>query len=572
MKALKLFKKYTLQSLIAPLFKMLEATFELLVPLVVAQIVDIGIANSDNTYIYWRAGLLFLLAILGFSCTFVAQYFSAKVAVNYSGDLRETSFKHLQSLSFEQFEKHSSSSLITNLTHDITQIQNGLNLALRLLLRSPIIVFGAFIMALSIDVKISLTFLLIIIILLVIVFSIMLFSIPLYQKAQDKLDAVLNLTRENLAGARVLRAFNQQKKEKQSFKQINQQLTTAQLFVGKISALLNPLTYLIINIGIILVIHQGAINVNIGTLTAGQVLALYNYMSQILIELIKLANLTIQITKALASLKRVENILNIETKLEVGTIDKLEDNDNIISFENVSYRFLDSPHDSLSNLNFNIKKGSKVGIIGPTGSGKSTLINLLCNFYQPTSGTIKISNNNIKDYLKETLHKLIALVPQKATLFKGTIFSNLLWGKDDASKTEMQEALSLAQCDFIYQKGGLDTIVLQNGSNFSGGQKQRLTIARALISQSEILILDDSFSALDYATEKKLRQVINNLAYQPTVIIISQRISSIAHCDQILLLDDGKLVGNDNHQNLLANNLLYQEIYKSQIKKEENYV
>ncbi len=568
MKTLKLYKKYTLQSLIAPLFKMLEATFELLVPLVIAQIVDIGIANQDNSFIFSRAGLLFLFAVLGFSCTFVSQYFSAKVAVNYSGDLREHCFRHIQTLSFEQFERKSASTLITNLTHDITQIQNGLNLALRLLLRSPIIVFGAFIMAISIDKKISLTFLFVIIVLLLIVFSIMLFSIPLYQKVQNKLDNVLNLTRENITGARVLRAFNQQNREKEIFKKVNRELTASQLFVGKIVALLNPFTYLIINFGIILVIQQGAINVNIGTLSSGQVLALYNYMSQILVELIKMANLTIQITKALASLKRIESIITVEIEKEEGTISEIEDSDIIISFDNVSFRFFDSVHDSLSDLSFDIKKGSKVGIIGPTGSGKSTLINLLCNFYQPTKGLIKLADNNIKDYLKETFSKIVALVPQKATLFKGTVKSNLLWGNNEAEKDDMEEALKSAQCDFIYQKEGLDTPVLQNGSNFSGGQRQRLTIARALISKSKILILDDSFSALDYATEKKLRQTINSLDYNPTVIIISQRISSIAHCDQILLLDDGQLVGNDTHENLLKNNVLYQEIYKSQVKEE----
>ena len=567
MKTLKFFKKYTLQSLIAPLFKMLEATFELLVPLVIAQIVDIGITNQDNNFIYSRAALLFLFAILGFGCTFIAQYFSAKVAVNYSGDLREHSFKHIQSLSFEQFDKKLPSTLIANLTNDITQIQNGLNLALRLLLRSPIIVFGAFIMATTIDKEVSLTFLITIITLLIIVFSVMLFSIPLYQKVQNKLDNVLNLTRENLTGVRVIRAFNQQKKEKETFKNTNGQLTASQLFVGKVTALFNPFTYLIINIGIILVIKQGAIKINIGTLSSGQVLALYNYMSQILIELIKMANLTIQITKALASLKRIENILTFETKKETGTINELTDSETIISFNDVSFRFFDSNQNSLSNLNFNIKKGNKVGIIGPTGSGKSTLINLLCNFYQPTEGVIKLAGSNIQNYLSKAINKYISLVPQKAVLFKGDIRSNLLWGNDKANKKDMQEALHLANCDFIYQKDGLDTIVLQNGTNFSGGQKQRLTIARALISKSEILILDDSFSALDYATEKKLRQTINSLEYNPTVIIISQRISSISHCDQILLLDDGKLVGNDSHQNLLKNNLLYQEIYKSQIKK-----
>ncbi|MDI9540447.1 MAG: ABC transporter ATP-binding protein [Bacillota bacterium] len=567
MKTLQFFKKYTLQSLIAPLFKMLEAMFELLVPLVIAQIIDIGIANQDSSFIFSQAGLLFLFAILGFSCTFVAQYFSAKVAVNYSGDLREYSFKHIQSLSFEQFDKKSSSTLITNLTHDITQIQNGLNLTLRLLLRSPIIVFGAFVMAFGIDKKISLTFLFIIIILLIIVFSIMLFSIPLYQKVQDKLDKILNLTRENLTGARVIRAFNQQKKEKITFEKNNSELAASQLFAGKIIALFNPVTYLIINFGIILVLQQGAVSVNTGTLTSGQVLALYNYMSQILIELIKMANLTIQITKALASLRRIENILAVKTTEDSGTINQLTDSDIIISFEDVSFRFFDSHHDSLSNLSFDIRKGSKVGIIGPTGSGKSTLINLLCNFYQPTNGIIKLAENNITDYFNKTLSQLISLVPQKASLFKGTVRSNLLWGDNKADDENMQEALKLAQCDFIYQKEGLDTAVLQNGSNFSGGQKQRLTIARALISKSKILILDDSFSALDYATEKKLRQAINSLDYNPTIIIISQRISSIAHCDQILLLDDGKLVGNDNHQNLLKNNVLYQEIYKSQIKE-----
>lgn len=567
MKTIKFLKKYTLQSLIAPLFKMLEAMFELLVPLVIAQIVDIGIANQDSSFIFSRAALLLLFAFLGFGCTFVAQYFSANVAVNFAGDLREYSFRHIQSLSFEQFDKNSSSTLITNLTHDITQIQNGLNLTLRLLLRSPIIVFGAFIMAIGIDKEISLTFLLIIIVLLIIVFSIMLFSIPLYQKVQDRLDKVLNLTRENLTGVRVIRAFNQQNKEKKTFRDRNSELTAAQFFVGKVSALLNPFTYLIINVGIILVIQQGAVKVNAGSLSAGQVLALYNYMSQILIELIKMANLTIQITKALASLKRIENVLAAETSKEQGTLDQLSESDIIISFKDVSYRFFDSHYNCLSDLSFDIRKGSTVGIIGPTGSGKSTLINLLCNFYQPTEGIIELANSNIADYLKNALNRFIALVPQKAVLFKGTVESNLLWGNDKADKENMQQALKLAQCDFVYQKEGLDTVVLQNGSNFSGGQRQRLTIARALISESDILILDDSFSALDYATEKKLRQTIKSLDYNPTVIIISQRISSIAHCDQILLLDDGKLVGNDCHQNLLKNNILYQEIYRSQVKE-----
>ena len=571
MKAVKYFKKYLFISLLSPLFKFLEVVFELLVPLVIADIVDIGICNNDILFIEKKGLLLLIFALLGFCCTTIAQYFASKVAVDYCNDLRIALFKNIQSLSMADYQRLSPSSLIVRLTNDINQIQNGLNLALRLLLRSPIIVFGAFFMAARISFKLSLTFLLTIIILLVIVFTIMLISIPLFTKVQNKQDDLAKTSKETIVGIRAISGFNKQDDQLQSFAQKNDDLYNTQLKSTRITILLNPITYLLINMAIVLVLFQSGIEVNIGNLTSGQTLALYNYMSQILVELIKLANLIIQINKAIACLKRVDNVLQLPAK-QCGTIPigQLND-DEIIKFDNVCFHFPDSNKDSISNISFSIKKGSITGIIGATGSGKSTIINLLNKFYSPTNGTILINNINIKDIDDLQLHQQIALVPQKSILLSGTIRSNLKFANENATEEKMMEVLHQSQCDFIKSTNDLDKEVSQFGNNFSGGQKQRLSIARALIKDSSILILDDSTSALDYATEKKIRETLLALKPEKTIIIISQRISSISFADNILLIDNGHLIGNSNHHNLLASCSLYQEIYNSQNKKENHY-
>ncbi|MGN1399500.1 MAG: ABC transporter ATP-binding protein [Erysipelotrichaceae bacterium] len=571
MKTVKYFKKYVFISLLAPLFKFLEAVFELLVPLVIADIVDIGIANKDIVFIEKKGLLLFGFAILGFCCTVVAQYFASKVAVQYSNELRISLFQHIQELSVEDYQKLSPSSLIVRLTNDTNQIQNGLNLALRLLLRSPIIVFGAFVMAARISLKLSLTFLATILLLLVIVFTLMLISIPLFSKVQNKQDDLAKSSKETIVGIRAISAFNLQQETQQQFEEKNNSLFASQLKSSKITILLNPITYFIINIGIILVIYQSGIQVNLGNLTSGQTLALYNYMSQILVELIKLANLIIQINKAIACLKRAESILTIEPK-QCGSlaIDK-SDHNEIICFKDVCFHFPDSKKDSLSNISFSIAKGSITAIIGATGSGKSTIINLLNKFYSPTEGEILLNGSNINDLDDRLLHNEIAYVPQKAVLLSGTVRSNLLFSNPSATETQMMETLKKCQCDFIKSTADLDKPVAQFGNNFSGGQKQRLSIARAMIKDSSILILDDSTSALDYATEKRIREVLLSFKGQKTIIIISQRISSISFADNILLLNDGQLVANSTHQDLLANCDLYKEIYNSQNKKENHY-
>ena len=571
MKAVKYFKKYLFISLLSPLFKFLEVVFELLVPLVIADIVDIGICNNDILFIEKKGLLLLIFALLGFCCTTIAQYFASKVAVDYCNDLRIALFKNIQSLSMADYQRLSPSSLIVRLTNDINQIQNGLNLALRLLLRSPIIVFGAFFMAARISFKLSLTFLLTIIILLVIVFTIMLISIPLFTKVQNKQDDLAKTSKETIVGIRAISGFNKQDDQLQSFAQKNDDLYNTQLKSTRITILLNPITYLLINMAIVLVLFQSGIEVNIGNLTSGQTLALYNYMSQSLVELIKLANLIIQINKAIACLKRVDNVLAIPAKqCGISPIGQLND-DEIIKFDNVCFHFPDSNKDSISNISFSIKKGSITGIIGATGSGKSTIINLLNKFYSPTNGNILINNINIKDIDDLQLHQQIALVPQKSILLSGTIRSNLKFANENATEEKMMEVLHQSQCDFIKSTNDLDKEVSQFGNNFSGGQKQRLSIARALIKDSSILILDDSTSALDYATEKKIRETLLALKPQKTIIIISQRISSISFADNILLIDNGHLIGNSNHHNLLASCSLYQEIYNSQNKKENHY-
>ena len=551
----------------APLFKVLEAMFELLVPLVIADIIDIGIKNHDLTYIYKKGLILIIFAFAGLLCTTIAQYFASKVATGYTAELKSNLFQHIQNLSITDYEKLSPSSLIIRLTNDANQVQSGLNLALRLLLRSPMIVFGAFVMAFRIDQKLSLTFLITIIILIIIVFAIMLLSIPLFAKVQSNQDILAGQTRENIIGIRPLRAFNQQNKEKQQFTDNNNHLKARQLKTNRLTGLLNPLTYVLINIGIILVLYQSGLEINVGNLTSGKALALYNYMSQILIELIKMANLIIQINKALACLKRIDTILSIPEKQQTQEIKEIKEYPDIIQFSNVSFHFPDTSVDCLKDINFTLKKGSITGIIGPTGSGKSTVINLLNNYYLPNDGQILLNNIPLQKLNDKQIHDLIALVPQNPTLFKGTIRSNMLFGNPNASEEMIMQALKKAQCNFIEKKADLDREVSQGGTNFSGGQKQRLTIARGIIKQAPILILDDSSSALDYVTEKNLRQSLQQLT-DTTIIIISQRISSISFCDQILVFDDGKIVGEGNHQQLMADCPLYQEIYNSQHRKE----
>ncbi len=568
MKATSYLKKYSFQSIVAPLFKCLEACFELFVPLVIADIIDIGIKNNDMTYILHKGLLLAFLALMGLICTTIAQYFASKVAVSYTSELKSDLFSHIQKLSIADQEKLSTSSLIIRLTNDANQVQNGLNLALRLLLRSPIIVFGAFIMAFRIDRKLSMIFLIVIIILTVIVFAIMLLSIPLFSKVQSRQDKLAAQTRENIVGLRSIRAFHQQSKEKNTFKDNDENLKNDQLKANRLTGLLNPLTYVLINVGIILVLYQSGIEVNVGTLTSGKVLALYNYMSQILVELIKLANLIIQINKALACLKRIDNILAIPEKEQPKEVE-FKDTEDIIKFDHVYLRYPKSTKDNIYDLSFDIKRNSIIGIIGPTACGKTAIINLINDFYKPTSGHIYINGIDSQDINDEQLHSIISLVPQKAVLFKGTVRSNMLFSNPNADDEMIKQALKNGQCSFLENKNGLDTEVSQGGSNFSGGQKQRLTIARGLVKHAPILILDDSTSALDYATERDLRVMLSNLR-DTTLIVVSQRISSISFADKIMVMDEGKLVGFDSHENLLKNCSLYQEIYRSQNREENN--
>ncbi len=568
MKATSYLKKYSFQSIVAPLFKCLEACFELFVPLVIADIIDIGIKNNDMTYILHKGLLLAFLALMGLICTTIAQYFASKVAVSYTSELKSDLFSHIQKLSIADQEKLSTSSLIIRLTNDANQVQNGLNLALRLLLRSPIIVFGAFIMAFRIDRKLSMIFLIVIIILTVIVFAIMLLSIPLFSKVQSRQDKLAAQTRENIVGLRSIRAFHQQSKEKNTFKDNDENLKNDQLKANRLTGLLNPLTYVLINVGIILVLYQSGIEVNVGTLTSGKVLALYNYMSQILVELIKLANLIIQINKALACLKRIDNILAIPEKEQPKEVE-FKDTEDIIKFDHVYLRYPKSTKDNIYDLSFDIKRNSIIGIIGPTACGKTAIINLINDFYKPTSGHIYINGIDSQDINDEQLHSIISLVPQKAVLFKGTVRSNMLFSNPNADDEMIKQALKNGQCSFLENKNGLDTEVSQGGSNFSGGQKQRLTIARGLVKHAPILILDDSTSALDYATERDLRVMLSNLR-DTTLIVVSQRISSISFADKIMVMDEGKLVGFDSHENLLKNCSLYQEINRSQNREENN--
>jgi multidrug ABC transporter, permease/ATP-binding protein len=567
----KYMRDYRREGILAPLFKLLEASLELLVPLVMAQIIDTGIANGDRGFILSRCGILAALAAVGLVCSITAQYFAAKASVGFAAKLRNTLFKHIQSLSYSKLDTQGTGTLIARITGDINQVQSGMNLALRLLLRSPFVVFGAMIMAFTIDVKAALVFVVTIPLLSIVVFGIMLWSIPMYKKVQARLDKVLGITRENLSGVRVIRAFCKEDEERREFGERNAALTKLQLMVGRVSAAMNPATYIMINLGIAVLIYVGALRVDSGILTQGQVVALYNYMSQILVELVKLASLIITITKALACAGRVSAALDVESDMHgADTMPKEIDTDEEVRFENVEFGYATGGEPALSGISFSVKKGETMGIIGGTGSGKSSLVSLIPRFYDATGGHVYIKENDVKDYPLGALREMVGMVPQKAVLFKGTIRENLRWGSADATEEEMERALSDAQAlEIVKAKPeGLDSPVAQNGKNLSGGQRQRLTIARALIKKPEILILDDSASALDYATDLALRRSLAALSYKPTVFIVSQRASSILHADKIAVLDEGKMVGLGTHDELMQTCPVYREIYYSQYEQE----
>lgn len=566
---LKYINGYKKESVLGPLFKLFEATLELTVPLVIAAIIDNGIANANRSYTVKMSLLLVLLGAVGLAFSVVAQYFAAKASVGYVTKLRYALFAHIGTLSYTEIDTLGTSTLITRMTSDTNQVQTGLNLALRLLLRSPFVVFGAMLMAFTIDVKSALTFAAVIPALSVVVFGIMLISMPLYKKVQSKLDKVLSKTRENLTGVRVIRAFCREDSEIEEFKEKNSDLTSTQKYVGKFSALMNPLTYVLINLAILWLINVGAIRVNSGILTQGMVIALYNYMSQILVELIKLANLIISITKAIASAARIQSILDVKSSQENGKENSGVGSDFAVEFSNVTLQYKNSGAPSLTDISFKVKKGDTVGIIGGTGSGKTSLINLIPRFYDATCGAVFIDGADVKTYDVEALREKIGVVPQKAVLFTGSIRENILWGNKSASDHEIMDALEIAQAkSVVLDKGGLDFKLEQGGKNLSGGQRQRLTIARALVKNPDILILDDSASALDFATDSSLRSAIRNMAGERTVFIVSQRASSIMHADKIIVLDDGEAVGIGTHEGLLNTCPVYQEIYYSQFKKE----
>lgn len=602
-KLLKYMKAYKKEAVCAPLFKLLEALFELFVPLVMASIIDIGIAQSDRPYIVRMCLLMTALGLIGLVCSITAQYFSAKAAVGFAARLRHELFAHIQSLSFSEMDVHGTSTLITRMTSDINQVQSGTNLFLRLFMRSPFIVFGAMIMAFTIDVKAALVFVVVIPILCVIVFGIMLASIPLYKKVQERLDNVTGMTRENLQGVRVIRAFRQEKKEIETFDAGNEALVKIQMFSGRISALMNPLTYIVINGGLVVLLYTGAVRVDGGIITQGAVVALVNYMSQILVELVKLANLIINVTKAIACGNRIQNVMELEPSIVSGTAGSAEIKTEHVAglgnaagksgaqkqavnaeksvpehaqtpkveFSHVNFRYKNAGADSLTDISFKAEKGQTIGIIGGTGSGKSSLVSLIPRFYDVREGCVKVDGVDVRDYDLQQLRGKVGIVLQKAVLFAGTIRDNLLWGNENATEEELKEAIHAAQADEVVfeGKGGLDAIVEQEGRNFSGGQKQRLTIARALVRHPEILILDDSASALDFATDAKLRKAIRELSGEMTVFIVSQRASTIQYADQILVLDDGEIAGCGTHEELLEHCSVYQETYYSQFPKED---
>lgn len=569
-KLLVYLKGYEKETVLAPLFKMLEALFELFVPLVMAAVIDVGIGGHDRGYVIRMCLVLIALGVIGLACSITAQYFAAKAATGFSTVLRRELFAHIQSLSYTEMDNLGTSTLITRMTSDINQVQSGVNLVLRLFLRSPFIVFGAMVMAFTVDVKAAMIFVVAIPMLSVVVFGIMIWTMPLYRRVQGALDKVLGLTRENLTGVRVIRAFCLEEQEQTHFREKNERLTDMQKFVGKISGLMNPLTYIIVNGAVVVLLHIGAIRVDQGIITTGAVVALVNYMNQILVELVKLANLIINITKSVACGNRIQSVLEIPSSMKNGSDTNLARADEVV-FDHVGLTYAQAGTESLTDIDFSAKAGQTIGIIGGTGSGKSSLVNLIPRFYDATAGAVKINGKNVKDFDLETLRKMVGIVPQKAVLFKGTIEDNLRWGKKDATEEELWEALETAQAaEFVRERAdGLQAKIDQGGKNLSGGQRQRLTIARALVGHPGILILDDSASALDFATDAALRKALREMKGNPIVFIVSQRTSSIHHADQIIVLDDGMVAGIGTHQELLENCPVYQEIHYSQFDRKE---
>lgn len=569
-KLLVYLKGYEKETVLAPLFKMLEALFELFVPLVMAAVIDVGIGGHDRGYVIRMCLVLIALGVIGLACSITAQYFAAKAATGFSTVLRRELFAHIQSLSYTEMDNLGTSTLITRMTSDINQVQSGVNLVLRLFLRSPFIVFGAMVMAFTVDVKAAMIFVVAIPMLSVVVFGIMIWTMPLYRRVQGALDKVLGLTRENLTGVRVIRAFCLEEREQAHFREKNERLTDMQKFVGKISGLMNPLTYIIVNGAVVVLLYTGAIRVDQGIITTGAVVALVNYMNQILVELVKLANLIINITKSVACGNRIQSVLEIPSSMKNGSDTNLARADEVV-FDHVGLTYAQAGTESLTDIDFSAKAGQTIGIIGGTGSGKSSLVNLIPRFYDATAGAVKINGKNVKDFDLETLRKMVGIVPQKAVLFKGTIEDNLRWGKKDATEEELWEALETAQAaEFVRERAdGLQAKIDQGGKNLSGGQRQRLTIARALVGHPGILILDDSASALDFATDAALRKALWEMKGNPIVFIVSQRTSSIRHADQIIVLDDGMVAGIGTHQELLENCPVYQEIHYSQFDRKE---
>lgn len=569
-KLLVYLKGYEKETVLAPLFKMLEALFELFVPLVMAAVIDVGIGGHDRGYVIRMCLVLIALGVIGLACSITAQYFAAKAATGFSTVLRRELFAHIQSLSYTEMDNLGTSTLITRMTSDINQVQSGVNLVLRLFLRSPFIVFGAMIMAFTVDVKAAMIFVVAIPMLSVVVFGIMIWTMPLYRRVQGALDKVLGLTRENLTGVRVIRAFCLEEQEQTHFREKNECLTDMQKFVGKISGLMNPLTYIIVNGAVVVLLYTGAIRVDQGIITTGAVVALVNYMNQILVELVKLANLIINITKSVACGNRIQSVLEIPSSMKNGSDTNLARADEVV-FDHVGLTYAQAGTESLTDIDFSAEAGQTIGIIGGTGSGKSSLVNLIPRFYDATAGAVKINGKNVKDFDLETLRKMVGIVPQKAVLFKGTIEDNLRWGKKDATEEELWEALETAQAaEFVRERAdGLQAKIDQGGKNLSGGQRQRLTIARALVGHPGILILDDSASALDFATDAALRKALREMKGNPIVFIVSQRTSSIRHADQIIVLDDGMVAGIGTHQELLENCPVYQEIHYSQFDRKE---
>lgn len=564
-------KDYKKESILGPLFKLIEAGFDLAVPLVMAKIIDVGVKNGDRGYIMKMCGVLALLAAVGLVCSVTAQYYAAKASAGFEKELKSDLFRHINTLSFTEIDSLGTASLITRMTNDTNQLRNSVNMTLRLLLRSPFIVFGAVILAMGIDLKMSLVFLVTVLILAAVIFGIMLGTVPLYKKVQQKLDGILLRTGENLAGVRVIRAFCKEEEEKQKFFEESDSLAAMQKFAGKISALQSPGTFLIINLATVVLIYTGAVRVDSGHLTQGEVVALYSYMAQILVELVKLANMIILLTKAAACAGRISDIFAVQPSLSYpDALSENEDKETAVRFDNVSFTYKGSSEAAVSDISFTVKKGETVGIIGPTGSGKSTVVNLIPRFYDAVSGNVYVNGINVKDYPKDALRLKIGIVLQKSVLFRGTLRDNIKWGAPDASDSEIKAAVNAAQAaDVIKAKeGGLDCVIEQGGRDLSGGQRQRLAIARALVRRPEILILDDSASALDYATDARLRKAISELDFHPAVFIVSQRAASVMNADKIIVLEDGKISAAGTHKELLETSEVYKEIYNSQFKKE----